>query len=54
MKHTAIPVSSTQQWFAVAERVFPVLYKAWYRNVCATSLSPVAAGNQVLLWRTGQ
>jgi len=24
-----IPVSSTQQWFAVAERVFPVLCKAW-------------------------
>ena len=33
---------------AVAERVFPVLWKAWYRNAGATSLSPVAAGNQVL------
>jgi hypothetical protein len=27
---------------------FPVLYKAWYRNAGARSLSPVAAGNQVL------
>src|ERR1700736_6730601 len=33
---------------AVAERVFPVLWKAWYRNAGATSLSPVAAGNQGL------
>jgi hypothetical protein len=33
---------------AVAERVFPVLWKAWYRNADATPLSPVAAGNQVL------
>ena len=33
---------------AVAERVFPVLQRAWYRNARATSLSPVAAGNQVL------
>src|ERR1700682_1674543 len=33
---------------AVAERVFPVLWKAWYRNAGATSLSPVGAGNQVL------
>jgi hypothetical protein len=35
---------------AVAERVFPVLWKAWYRNAGATSLSPVAAGNQGLPW----
>ena len=34
--------------FAVAERVFPVLWRAWYRNADATPLSPVAAGNQVL------
>src|SRR5260370_42158404 len=33
---------------AVAERVFPVLWKAWYRTASATSLSPVAAGNQGL------
>src|SRR6266850_7917742 len=33
---------------AVAERVFPVLWRAWYRNAGATPLSPVAAGNQVL------
>jgi hypothetical protein len=33
---------------AVAERVFPVLWRAWYRNAGATALSPVAAGNQVL------
>jgi hypothetical protein len=33
---------------AVAERVFPVLWKAWYRNAGAPSLSPVAAGNQGL------
>jgi hypothetical protein len=34
---------------AVAERVFLVLYKAWYPDAGATPLSPVAAGNQVLL-----
>jgi len=33
---------------AVAERVFPVLSKAWHQNAGAPSLSPVAAGNQVL------
>jgi hypothetical protein len=33
---------------AVAERVFPVLWRTWYRNAGATPLSPVAAGNQVL------
>jgi hypothetical protein len=33
---------------AVAERGFPRLIEAWYRNAGATSLSPVAAGNQVL------
>jgi hypothetical protein len=38
---------------AVAERVFPVLWKAWYRNAGATSLSPVAAGNQGYLWYDG-
>jgi hypothetical protein len=32
---------------AVAERVFPVLWRAWYRNAGVTPLSPVAAGNQV-------
>jgi ABC transporter substrate binding protein len=33
---------------AVAERVFPVLWRAWYRNAGAPPLSPVAAGKQVL------
>ena len=33
---------------AVAERVVPVLWKAWHRNADATLLSSVAEGNQVL------
>src|SRR5258708_7504825 len=32
---------------------FSPSYKTWYRNTGATSLSPVAAGNQVLLWWAG-
>src|SRR5258708_32967875 len=45
-RHTGTLPRSTG--VAVAERVFPVLWKAWYRNAGATSLSPVAAGNQAL------
>src|SRR6202043_4112007 len=45
-RHTGTLPRSTG--VAVAERVFPVLWKAWYRNAGATSLSPVAAENQGL------
>src|SRR6266436_9342188 len=38
-RHTGTLPRSTG--VAVAERVFPVLWKAWYRNAGATSLSPV-------------
>ena len=38
---------------AVAERVFPVLYKAWYQNAGTALLWPVGAGNQVLPWSAG-
>jgi hypothetical protein len=40
---------------AVTERVFPVLFiVSWHRHAGATSLSLVAAENQVLAWYAGQ
>ena len=44
----AIPDPSTQQWYCRRRASFPRLIEAWYRNADVASLSPVAAGNQVL------
>ena len=50
VKQIAIEAPSRAAMYAVAGRVFLVLWEAWCRNTGAASLSPAAAGNQVLLW----
>src|SRR5450631_375966 len=48
MNHTAIRAPSRAAVVLPSPGGFSRLVEAWYRNAGATSLSPVAAGNQVL------